>query len=320
MALTDDTRIIMIHGLASKPPDEVVHELWRHALIENVRVDSRLLAGDMERNESLFRSAYWANAVPDHIEDGPAYVRKLRVAVEEAIALRRLSGEHLHIKKRGWLKAQATKFGIEIVNMLGTALTIKDDVIRERTREVELYRGDQSVGDRIRDPLERALREAWDDSSIRRVMIVSHSMGTFITYDVLWRFSYRSEPRYRKYRRRKVEHLITMGSPLGDNKLREFMLIHRWKKEGERYFPTNLESWHNYSAHGDIVCHDGRLRNDLFDPMERHVGGFPEDALRDYVHLYNPYRTTTGNWNPHKSYGYLIQPKLSYNLRWFFRI
>ena len=58
MALTDDTRIIFMHGLAAKPAEQVLMELWRKALIENVRLDSEQLASAMEDNHGLFRSGY----------------------------------------------------------------------------------------------------------------------------------------------------------------------------------------------------------------------------------------------------------------------
>ena len=176
----------------------------------------------------------------------------------------------------------------------------------------------------IRQPLERELRDAWDND--KYVVIMSHSMGTFIAYDVLWRFSHRSEPAYKKYRKNSAHLLVTMGSPLGDPTLRGFMLIDRWKDmpkakfkaDRKRFYPTNVGQWHNYSAQGDIVSHDATLKDDFFDGLREHVGGYGNEDLRDYTQLYNPFKTPQDKSNPHKSYGYLIQPKLSQKLRRFF--
>ena len=63
MNRTQDTHIIFIHGLASKPAESVLTECWKKALIENIRVDSESLARAMESNDDLFHSAYWANAI-----------------------------------------------------------------------------------------------------------------------------------------------------------------------------------------------------------------------------------------------------------------
>lgn len=323
---TDDTRIIFIHGLAAKPAEERLHELWRKTLLAGVRCDRPALAATMEADGELFRSAYWANAVPDHLEEPTVYVHRLSRAVDATIATRKKSGIDLHISRSGWAKAKVRKFGLSVVDALATALTIKDEVIDKHMREVRLYRGDQYIADRIREPLERELREAW--SAGKRVIVIGHSMGTFIAYDVLWRFSHRSEKVYRAFRSRKIDLLVTMGSPLGDRALRDFMLIERWESatkaktrtERRRFYPTNIERWHNYSAYGDIVSHDGTLEDDFFRGMRKDVGDYGKHDLMDYTRLYNPYLNTKGKQNPHKSYGYLVQPKLSQNLRRFFGV
>ena len=40
----DKKRIIMIHGLASKPPERDVHELWKRCVVENIRAEDQALA------------------------------------------------------------------------------------------------------------------------------------------------------------------------------------------------------------------------------------------------------------------------------------
>ena len=321
---THDTHIIHVHGLASKPAEAELHALWQKTLIENVRVDSKSLANQMEKNTDLFHSAYWANAIPDHIEDTTAYVNKLKNCIDDAIKVRQQKGKSLHISKAGWIKTKVTEFGLDLVNTLASAIAIKDNVINEHLREVRLYNSDQYIADRIRLPLENALRNAWDQD--KYVIILSHSMGTFISYDVLWQFSHRVEPEYKKYRKYAVDLLVTMGSPLGEPSLRKFMLIDRWKdsvKESsrvdkKRYFPTNINQWQNYSAYGDVVCHDATLEDDFFAQMRTAMSSYKKDDLRDYIKLYNPFKNTKGKPNPHKSYGYLIQPKLSQKIREFF--
>ena len=52
--------------------------------------------------------------------------------------------------------------------------------------------------------------------------------------------------------------------------------------------------------------------------MRKDVRDYKPGALRDYEKLYNPYVNAEGTNNPHKSYGYLIQPKLSQNMLRFF--
>lgn len=316
--------IIFVHGLASKPPKEDTHRLWKKAFIENIRIDSKTLANELEAKPDIFKSAYWANAIPDHIEDTKDYVSGLNRCVTNVIRKRKNAGNQLHIKKDGLAKANAKKFLLHLVNVAGTALTIKDNVIEEYMREVRLYKNDQYIAEQIRQPLEDLLTEAWDKK--HKVVIISHSMGTFISYDVLWKYSHRSEDKYTKYRDKVVDYFITMGSPLGDDSLRDFMLIERWKKapkeeaeeERKRLYPLNIKQWHNFSAYGDVVCHDSTLEDDFFKGMkENNVRNYTAKQLRDYVKLYNPYVTAEDKKNPHKSYGYLIQPKLSQKFKEF---
>ncbi len=327
MSLTTDTNIIFVHGLASKPSKDRLLSLWRHALIENVRCDNKPLANAMENNTDLFQMAYWANAVPDHIEDTTAYYTKLCIAVDDVIKIRRDKGTDLHIGAKGWIKSKIKMFGLDVLDTLGTALTIKDNIVEQTQREIRLYHGDQYIADKIRESIEAALRNAWDAG--KYTILITHSMGTFVAYDVLWRFSHRTEERYRKYRSNMVDLFITMGSPLGDPAVKSYMLIDRWKNmptngknqaERQRYYPTNIGAWENYSAYGDIVSHDTTLEDDFFNGLREHVGGYRGVDLRDYVKLFNPFITTSKKRNPHKSYGYLIQPKLSYNMQRFFDV
>jgi hypothetical protein len=315
---------VFVHGLSSKPPATELLGQWKRTLLANIRADDSDLATAMNGNEELFRMAYWADAVPDHVEDPPVTFARARKAVDRVIGARRRAGGNLHIGSAGWRAAEVKRFGPGIVDALATSLSVKPAVVENHMREVRLYHRDQYIADRIREPLERELRDAWDAG--RSVVLVTHSMGSVIAYDVLWRFSHRSEPRYRSYRRRRVDLLVTLGSPLGDAKLRGFMLIDRWKDasrvgtktERRRYFPTNIGALHNYSAYGDLVCHGATLTGDFFGGLRDVVGGYAANDLRDYVKLYNPYVDPAGYRNPHKSYGYLIQPKLSQKLRQFF--
>ena len=72
-------RIIMIHGLASKPAPEITHALWRRAITENIRVSHGLLARSLDAHDDIFESAYWANFVPHHIPDDAAYAAMVGV-------------------------------------------------------------------------------------------------------------------------------------------------------------------------------------------------------------------------------------------------
>ena len=185
----DNKKIIMIHGLASKPPRDVTHELWQRTLIENIRVSHRQLAKSLDAKPGVFESAYWADAVPHHIPDDAAYCKKLGIQVDKVIAERRAARDRFHVGMGEKVGSFFKDRGLDLVKLLAGALTVKDDVMTAFLRETELYDQDQYIADRMRAPLENALRRAWDEG--REPIIISHSMGSFISYDVLWRFAHR---------------------------------------------------------------------------------------------------------------------------------
>ena len=306
-------RVIMIHGLASKPRSEALHALWSQCLVENIR----LSASRLESLPSAMVHAYWADAVPHHIPDDAGYVRKLRTQVDAVIEARRQAGPRFHVKRGEVLGAFFKDRGLDVVKALASALTIKDDVMRRYLNETKLYDQDQYIADRMRTPLEDALLKAWDDDC--DVAILSHSMGTFIAYDVLWRFSHRAVPAFARYRDRRVQMFATMGSPLAEGAVRDLLFARHHQEAGARAFPTNIDRWHNYACLGDVVSHEHDFEKQFFREMKRLklLPTRPAHRAIDYGNLHNPFEVVShqGNRtrekrNPHKSYGYLVQPRL----------
>ena len=70
--------------------------------------------------------------------------------------------------------------------MLAGALTVKDDVMKTCLRETELYDEDRYIADRMRSPLESALRDAWDvflfDTFGTRGYYHAHSRCSLVIY------------------------------------------------------------------------------------------------------------------------------------------
>ncbi|UCH40878.1 MAG: hypothetical protein JSU67_04090, partial [Gammaproteobacteria bacterium] len=282
-------RIIMVHGLASKPPPEVTHELWSKTLLENIRVGHRGLARRLDANPQVFTMAYWADAVPHHVPDDAAYCRKLQAQVDKIIAERREIKDRFHVGVGEKVGSFFKDRGIDLVKLLAGALSVKDDVMTTFLRETELYDQDQYIADRIRAPLETALREAWDSDC--EPIIVSHSMGSFIAYDVLWRFSHRNTPEFGKYHKKRVKMFVTMGSPLGDPSVRNLLFASHHQDHSLRRFPTNIERWHNYACLGDVVSHQKNFHEVFYQPM-RQLRIFPRSPRFrsiDYVDLHNPF-------------------------------
>jgi hypothetical protein len=319
-------RVIMIHGLAAKPPERDWFDLWKHSVVENIRIDDAPVADALDADPSVFASAYWANAVPHHIEDDARYVKKLRVQVGKVIAERRKVKTKFHVPRPSRIGAFFKSRGLDVVNLLTGALTIKDNVMKGLLAETRLYDEDQYIADRMREKLEQALRDAWDAGC--EVAILSHSMGTFIAYDVLWRFSHRRPREFSKYRNKRVRMFVTMGSPLGDGAVRDLLFARHHQAETKRHFPRNIDLWHNYACLGDVVAHQHNFEDEFFDKMRELnlLPDRPKYCAIDYANLHNPFEVVShqGNRgkekrNPHKSFGYLVQPRLGTWLRDFLR-
>ena len=295
----ENKAIIFVHGLASKPVKNQIQKYWQKIVLNNI------CQIDCFTKENIFNFAYWADCIPTHIPLNKKNIKNLENSINNLIKLRKNFGSDFHIGAGESVKHFFAEKGVELLNIFTNAMTIKDNIINFYLDEIKLYTSDQYIADKIRKTLEKQLISAWNKS--KEVMIISHSMGSIISYDVLWRFSHSGDSFYKKYRKKRVKNFTTMGSPLGDNFVKNILLNRKSSKREKEYYPTNIDVWHNYSALGDMVCFDESLADDYMKNMKEF--GFLKD-YREYINLYNPYKDDETP-NPHKSYGYLIQPKLA---------
>jgi len=297
---TKNKKIILIHGLSQKPAKEALLKSWTKCLRANVKKDFQ---------EGLIDIAYWANCLSGHIESVES--RRSKKALEELLLFKEQK-QNFHVGKGSAVSGFFSKKGVELLDILSSALTFKDNIINSVLNEIDVYVSQQYVADKIRNTLVELIIKAWNEN--KSIMIIGHSMGSFIAYDVLWSLSHRSQ--YKKYFDKKIEYFITMGSPLGDEYIKDILLCENFDNQQKKYYPANIESWYNFSAVGDVVCHDKSLRDDYMSKM-LDLGVLSD--FRDYVNLYNPYRIEN-HPNPHKSHGYLVQPKFEKVLKKFLEL
>jgi len=136
-----------------------------------------------------------------------------------------------------------------------------------------------------------------------RIMLIGHSMGSIIAYDVL-RLLGRNDPQF------SVDHFMTIGSPLG-------MPHVKYKISQENDLvrtPTIVGRWTNFADRRDVVAIEAKLSDD-YEPNDQGV------KVAD-VPVINAYRSPLDRDPPnkpnyHKSYGYLRTPELSNVVRAF---
>jgi pimeloyl-ACP methyl ester carboxylesterase len=121
-------------------------------------------------------------------------------------------------------------------------------------------------------------------------MLIAHSMGSIIAYDVLAAAG-RTLPGLR------VSHFVTVGSPLGLSPVKEILAA-------PLRVPECVERWGNLADPRDHVARwDTRLSSDF---RENSAGA----AISDHL-VVNGYVSPSGKPNPHKIYGYLRTPEMS---------
>jgi len=276
--------IIGVHGLANKPP-RARHELdWVKAITEGLQRNSNVSLTTLN-----FRLVYWADVLYQQpvVNDeepyqqaastGPLTTYKDGWRDEVRATLSSVGGKAFDAAKR-WL-------GID---------TVADVVLQAKLEDLAKYYEDAT----IRNELRKRLREVITAEKDKRLMVIAHSMGSIIGYDVLRELGKENTPI-------AIDHFITIGSPLGlpHVKLKIF------EKNQALRSPSIVRQWTNLADRRDPVAFDTHLGDD-YEANDRGV------AVRDDL-IINSYKGPTGKTNYHKIYGYLRAPELSDLVRKF---
>lgn len=274
-----DCVVIGIHGLANKPPADEKTRWWKAAIDEG-----------LVRNEGIadphfaFDFVYWADLRYDAPLSGDGNREPYR-PYEGTGPLPR--GETAPTLTTNAMLAPVYA-GIDAVEE-ATGVTLVDDVILEhRFDDLWHYHAEQDFARLVRTRLIERLKAF----GAHRILLVAHSMGSVIAYDVL-RMLERDEPSLR------IDHLVTAASPLGLAKVKlKFEAEHDTLR-----VPNNVAAWTNLADGEDVVAIMGDLATD-YSPNET---GIRIDDRR----VMNAYRRPGGEPNHHKSYAYLRTPEFS---------
>lgn len=263
--------IIGIHGLSNKPAPEVLEKGWRDAILEGLKKNEGI--EDVSLN---FLSVYWADKMyPDYDNEPDLY----REAKEGAIKT----------YNESWLdsvKETTFDWAGDIIDSMKKHFgmdALADKVLQEKLNDLSQYYEEES----IRQSLRNQLRDAILDNKEQRIMVLSHSMGTIIAYDVLRRIG-------KEFPRMIVDHFVTLGSPLGLPHVR-YKII---QENAPVRTPSIVKKWSNFADKRDPVAMDTKLSGDY----EANSNGVKvEDDL------------VANDWDGihHKSYGYLRTPEVS---------
>lgn len=298
------TRLVYMHGIGWQEPKERLRRLWDLALFGSE------LAASSPVGES--RLAYWADllhpAAPDELSTTSA-----------AWTARTLAGERDErtLDLDGLLPGGAWTLDGDRLTDLVDGLLRRFDLHRGRGVRAQFlplpgflrrplakaflkaFVGDTAayffqpgMKARMRARLEAELPPDGDEE----VVLVTHSMGTVIAFEVLLARAAAGRPV-------RVRQFVTLGSPLGITEVQDNL-------DEPHAVPADVREWRNFADPFDPVALDKGLAND-FTARSFGAGGGDRSGtttvrIEDTI-LVNE-RTLRGN--PHAALGYLSHPKV----------
>ncbi len=304
-------KIVLIHGRNFKPEKEALKEIWLGALRHGIKRDHDTdILGSYDAVAKSAEFVYFGDV-------SNAFLRKRgrEYDAEDDISNRRRCLEELKRYSRdGFLgktgranyedlpgKSSLKEIGADLFAGPMNLLSLSDNLIKKCAPDMQAYwKQDSSpYGSKVRwrltEPLKKSLLNGDD------VLLISHSLGTMIAYDTLWKFSYYGE--HQEVRDKKLSVWVTLGSPLGNETVKD--RLKGANAKGNRRYPVNIKRWINVAAEDDYIAHDESV-NDDYDYMEDNR---MLDSITD-IRIYN-LAVRCDKSNPHSSTGYLIHPNVA---------
>lgn len=300
--------IIFVHGRSFKPEKKDLWANWKAAVEHGIRRDR---PGMMNRWTNARKELVYFGDLSNTFlrSQGQRYSARADVEARRQ-TLDRLSGfaanqftraRYRNLPGKNSYKEFLADVGASILGPVrlteGLVATVAPDMR-------EYWNFDSSFGTNVRGEMIQPLKRAMNRGD--RIMIVSHSLGTMISYDTLWKFCRMSEYRP-KYTNRRVHTWVTLGSPLGDETVKRN--LKGANAEGERRYPNNIVHWHNVAAEDDFISHDSKIAND-YKAMYR-LTGIKEISDHKIYNLAVRGAPPELKSNPHHGAGYLIHPKVT---------
>ncbi len=302
-------RLILIHGRHFKPAKDTLKANWFAAIMHGLNRDGhKSLLSTYDNIEPIF--VYYGDLSNAFLRKYDSTYDENKDSNDRQECLERLKeyktreaflGEQGKTNYEALPSASAWKERLaDMFGEVAGTLRVAAPLISMVAKDIDHYwNPDTAFGSDVRweltEPLNKALYDGDD------VMLVSHSLGTMISYDVLWKFSYYGEYKALRMRGNKLNTLVTLGSPLGDKTVIKNLKGSR--ASGSRRYPTLIRAWENFAAEDDYISYDETLTDD-YENM-KHYGMV--DSVSDH-RLYN-LAVRDGKSNPHHGVGYLIHPK-----------
>jgi len=282
--------IIFVPGKNPKPPaKQHLSCLWR-ALTEGVRRAEPSIVADFEKKFNSFELTAWNDT----------YYHEQKDIVQEMPWIDAVINQHnateQDVKDANAWHRKLDRFLYNVVDRFPILISLLSKDLKSNASELEAYFGNaQNVACDVREILKQQLRRLLKDDN--QVLIVAHSLGSVIAYDTLW------ELNHLEHNTNQVDLFLSIGSPLGMRYVQHRLMGGKYAKPAHHY-PHNIKHWINLSAVGDVTAVDIEISDDFSKMTEL---GYTEKIEDHCVGIYNFFRNDEG-LNPHRSYGYLVNP------------
>lgn len=306
--------ILGIHGLANKPPADAHAEAWKKAIYEGLKVNENV----DDEPEFDFRLVYWADLLykyPMHDDEllsfdslydaepylpaEPGTIHRRHETLLDTIrtSIMDLGGSTIDMARR--------KIGPDKLADWLLGKVVKDLAFYyDEERRLRDHQGNvRSARDVIDDVLRAAIVKAHEDAAGNEIMLVSHSMGTIISYNVLRNLG-QSHPGL------DLPYFVTLGSPLGMPYVKNQIVLECDYDPVVRTPTVVSKRWINYADPKDGVSVDIRLGDD-FDANKKGVKVEDDSVHNDYRTVVKRHGRREVHRNHHKIYGYLRTPEFS---------
>ena len=291
-------RLFLIHGRNFKPEEAELKSLWTEALRYGVARDfDENAAGRFDAVEKTF--VYYGELSNEFLAAHEREYDKEKDRTE-----RRATLDALKLVPRGEFNKNryhenSSRFRgfrellLDALARPADLFGVADNLASMIAPDMAHYWNEETeFGSNVRASLTWPLRESLKNRD--DVMLIGHSLGTLVAYDVLWKFCYTSE--HEDVRDAMLTHFVSLGSPLGNPTVQKRLKGGRLK--GPRRYPTNIRDWTNVAAEDDYICHDETVGDD-FRRM-------PGTEIKDH-RIYN-LAVKGGSAHQHHGAGYLVHP------------
>lgn len=301
-----DKIIIGIHGLANKSPQDILESWWKQSLWEGL--EKNCLISHYPIN---FKLVYWADLLYKHsLHSDPNFNFDSQYNDQPYTPAKPGALKEYKDSLLDKLRIEALSLAGQTIDALNvdlgldslTSLSLKKaQLVRDlrfyydKNRQIADRRGQRQVAKTV---LKDELKKVLLGFKGFQIMLIAHSMGSIISYDVL-RDLGQTEPSF------TVPHFVTIGSPLGIPYVKTQIIRERHYDPQLRTPSIVSQSWVNYADKRDQVAVDAHLSDD-YGANGRKIDVQDNLVANDYEIPSQP-----GSYNHHKSYGYLRTPELS---------